>query len=126
MLNYLNDGGGFMYFLAVFLLIIIGLAVKQIIGIYQHKKHNTGHPLRGVDAILFWGVMSLVTGILGHFIGLQYLTETIAKKPDITEMGLRMNAGGYGATLHAVIFGSLILIFSLIIWYAFKLVNKQY
>lgn len=77
---------------------------------------------RGLQAILFWGSMALVLGLLGTVVGVVTMAQSIASAGTAPQ-GLVW--GGFGVALSTFIFGLLIFIVSAILWFALDQWRKR-
>lgn len=70
---------------------------------------------RGLQAILFWGVMAVVLGALGTVVGLVLATRAIALAGAVEPS---LVWGGVGVSLVTLVFGLLIFLFAALVWFA--------
>ncbi len=69
---------------------------------------------RGLQAILFWGVMAVVLGALGTVVGLVLATRAIALAGAVEPS---LVWGGVGVSLVTLVFGLLIFLFAALVWF---------
>lgn len=72
---------------------------------------------RGLQAILFWGVMSVVLGIVGTVGGLVIMTQAISLAGSVDA---RLVWGGVGVSLVTLIFGLVIFLVSAVVWFVLR------
>jgi biopolymer transport protein ExbB/TolQ len=68
-------------------------------------------------ALLFWGAMSVVLGLLGTTIGIVQVTQAIAMAGAVSPSLL---SGGLAVSLVTFIFGLLIFLLSAILWFSLR------
>ena len=69
-------------------------------------------------AILFWGVMSVVLGLLGTTVGLVQMSEAIVRANRMVEPTTLV--GGFGVSLITSIFGLLIFLVAALLWFSLR------
>ncbi len=114
MWSFFMQGGFYMWFLLLFAVVIAGLTVRKTIDLFGRKESENGQKERGVNAILFWGGMSLLVGFFAHFHGIYNAMMAISRARDISPA---IVAAGYGISLTTILAGMFIFIISLIIWF---------
>ena len=124
MINFIMEGGPFMMLLLILAIIIIVLSIRRIIELYVKKDLNRVKLESGINAIIFWGVISLVLGFFAHYLGLYNAMEAIMRANDISPA---IVAEGYAVSLHTILAGLFIFLCSAIIWFALRWrYNKAY
>jgi biopolymer transport protein ExbB/TolQ len=122
MLTLFMQGGMYMWPLLLFAIIILVLSIKKIIDLFFNPDLSQVKLESGINSILFWGGMSVLIGFLGHYHGLYLAMQAISRASDISPAVVAM---GYGVSLISVLFGLLILLFSLITWFVLRWRFKQ-
>ncbi len=122
MLSLFFNGGVFMWLLLIIAISIIILSIKKAIDLFGSKISDPNHLEKGINAIIFWGGVSLVVGFLAHFWGLQLAMMAISHANDISPT---IVANGFAVSLITIIFGMLIFLFSAIIWFIFRWQYKK-
>jgi len=117
MFKYLHIGGDYMYLILLFALIILGLSIKKAIDLFGKRDLSQLQLESGINAIVFWGGISLLIGFFAHFTGLYLAMQAIAQANDISPAVV---AEGYGLSLITILFGMFTFIFSLILWFFFR------
>lgn len=122
MLHLFFKGGIFMWPLLIILLSIIFISLKKAIDLFLRKNLEAKHIESGLNAILFWGVLSIIIGFIAHFCGLYLAMVEIANANDISPA---IVAHGFAVSLITIIFGMLIFLFSAIFWLILRWRYKQ-
>jgi biopolymer transport protein ExbB/TolQ len=117
MFEFFIKGGHYMFLLLVFAIIIIGLSIKKVVDLFGKQNLSQAQLESGINAIAFWGGISLLIGFFAHFFGLYKAMEAIAQANDISPF---IVAEGYGLSLISILTGMFIFIFSLILWFVFR------
>ena len=71
----------------------------------------------GINAVLFWGIMSIIIGVFAHFIGIYAAMNAIMMANDISPA---IVASGYAVSLITILFGLFILMLSSILWFILR------
>jgi len=117
MWQFFISGGSMMWILLLFFLIIIGLTIKKSIDLFYRKDLSQISLKSGLNAIAFWGGISMILGFLWHFWGILLAMRAIAAANDVSPS---IVAGGLAVSLVPIIFGILIFLFSGIAWLILK------
>lgn len=99
----------FMGIVTVWTITMLVFTVHKIIRIFV--QHN--YTKAGLDMILLFGSLALVTGILGQAIGLFMAFNAIEAAGDISPA---LIAGGFKVSMIAPLYGFFAFIFSLFFW----------
>jgi biopolymer transport protein ExbB/TolQ len=113
MLTFFVRGGMYMWPLLIFAIIIVALAVKKFIDFSHSTAQEKIRLDIGTNAILFWGVLSLLLGIFAHFHGVYLAMMAIERANDISPA---IVAEGYAMSLITVLSGLFILMVAGILW----------
>ena len=100
MFDLIVTGGPYMYFLVFFAIIIIGLAIKKAIDLFGQQERSVSQMETGINAIVFWGGISLLIGFFAHFYGLYIAMQAISQANDISPA---IVAEGYGVSLITIL-----------------------
>ncbi len=95
-------------------LAIIALVVKKTVDLYFRKGLSNAQLFKGLHAIIFWGVISAVTGILGQATGIYNAMLAISRAESLSPAII---ASGFGQALTTTIYGIHVLIVSGIVWF---------
>ena len=110
-----NMGGpGFMSVLTILLVIMVAWIVYHFVAAYPGKKMSLETALRKLGYGKSIGLFALVTGFLGQLIGLTEAMNYINLKGGIAP-GLL--ARGVGVTMICAMYGVLIYLLSLLLWF---------
>lgn len=113
MLSFFNAGGIFMWPLLAIAIVIIYLSVRKIIDLFITEEQNHKKLKNGINAILFWGSLSVVLGVFAHFTGVYLAMQAIMAANDISPA---IVANGYAMSLVTILSGLFIFMVSSIIW----------
>jgi biopolymer transport protein ExbB/TolQ len=114
----LFSGGGYMMW--PLLLIGVGILVLVVRTAVALRAPQTGVAVQGrLQSLLFWGGMSFLLGLLGTVIGQIQISAAISAVGS-AEVELSTLWTGIAVTLITLLFGILLLIFSLFSWYVLR------
>ncbi len=116
MIDYFHGGGGAMWPLLLVLLAVLFLAghAALLIGRGEADRAEVEGKLR---AVLFWGAMSLVMGLLGTSVGLVQMATAIARAERVMATTI---LGGVGVALITSVFGLLIFLVASVLWFSLR------
>ena len=117
MLSVMQAGGPFMWLLSLIFLVILYLSVRKGQSIFFKKEAVSVKFETGLNAILFWGVLSIVIGFLAHFMGLYQALLAISRATDVSPAVI---AQGYAQSLLTILFGMTIFIVSAVFWFLLR------
>jgi biopolymer transport protein ExbB/TolQ len=115
MTQVLESGGILMWPLLLLALGVIFLGARAALLLRRGERGDT--VAAGLRAILFWGSMSVVLGLLGTTIGIVQMTQAIQLVEVVEE---RLVYGGIGVALVTSIFGLVIFTLSAILWFTLR------
>lgn len=115
MIEYFRNGGVAMWPLLLMLLAVLFLSAHA--GVLLRRGGMAEEVEGRLRAILFWGGMSLVMGVLGTTVGLVQMADAIARLGPVRSTTL---AGGIGVTLITSIFGLLIFLIAAVLWFSLR------
>jgi biopolymer transport protein ExbB/TolQ len=123
MANLFYMGGPlFMGILTFLLVVLLAVSIYFFISISSGKaidKENFKHQLGYVKSI---GLFTMITGILGQLIGLLSAFKAIEEVGDISPA---MLAGGLKVSMITTLYGVLIYLFSIAIWFLLDLWHNK-
>jgi len=96
--------------IAIIILILIGIKVYDFLIRKEAKKQN-------LNAILFWGCVAAIVGIVGQFSAIWNLLDQIMDASDLSAPMIWM---GFLSSFTSTQFGLIILLFSALCWWALK------
>jgi biopolymer transport protein ExbB/TolQ len=114
MLQLFLEGGIYMLPLLALAVVILVLTVKKALDLFLREGLGREQLERGLGAILFWGCVAAVLGLLGQLQG-QYLSLRIISQAEIISPNLV--AEGMAVSLITTLFGLLQLAFAGIAWF---------
>lgn len=114
MLRFFLSGGFMMWILLILFIVILFLSIKKIVDFYVKKDLTHPQLESGINAIIFWGIISAVLGFFVHYQGIYLAMTHIVKAEDISPA---IVAQGYAMSLASILFGLFIFLFSAIIWF---------
>lgn len=117
MILFIKQGGLLMWPMLIFAIIIVGLTIKKITDFTRSQKLSLEKLEAGINAILFWGFLSLVLGFYAHFHGVYLAMQAISKAMDISPA---IVADGYRISLITILFGLLTFMISSIVWFILR------
>jgi sorbitol-specific phosphotransferase system component IIC len=112
----------FMGILTTLLVIMLAIAVYFFVRIISGKatdQSNFSHRLTYVKSV---GLFTMITGILGQLIGLLEAFKAIERVGDISPA---MLAGGLKVSMITTLYGILIYLFSILIWFLLDLLHQK-
>ncbi len=125
---FFAGGSIFMGLLTILLVITTAWIIYHFIGAYRSKQTDKLYYLRKLGYGKSMGLFSLITGILGQMIGFSAMFSTIE---DLVKTGgeviPHLVFGGIKVTMIVTIYGILIYLFSLLMWFVASVLieNKQ-
>jgi len=117
MLEFIKAGGPFMILILIVSLGLFILMIKSIYDLYFKKEGITVVYESTINAILFWGCISVLLGFLGQITGIYIALNIISQAPDISPQIVLM---GLKVSFNPTLLGLWVLLFSSIIWFVLK------
>jgi hypothetical protein len=111
---YYRGGPGFMGILSILFVIMVAWIVYHFIVAYSGQKMNLETALRKLGYGRSIGLFALVAGFLGQLIGLSHAMSIVAQMGGVSPGVL---AGGVGVSMICPMYGVLIYLISLILWF---------
>jgi biopolymer transport protein ExbB/TolQ len=112
-----SDGGLMMWPLLATAAGILWLSARTALRLAGGDRARIEDAGRGLPAILFWGAMAAVLGLLGTVIGIIVMTQQIqlagAVEPSLVWAGV-------GVTLNTFVFGLLVFLLSAVSWFVLR------
>ena len=109
MFKFFLSGGEVMWFLLLISVIIVFLSFKKGIDLFSGKELSKPKLESGINAIAFWGGLSVILGLFFHFWGVARAMQAISQANDISPAIVAM---GYRMALVSIITGLFIFIIS--------------
>lgn len=117
--NLFHQGGPlFMGILTILLLILLATAVIFAINISNGKVQDSKGFRHRLTYLKSMGLFTMITGILGQLIGLLLAFGAIERAGDISP---QMVYGGLKISFYTTVYGILIYLFSILIWFILDL-----
>jgi len=102
--------------LEIILLIVIAvLAIKKAVDLFFRARLDAAALESGLHAILFWGVIAAVLGVLGQVSGIYRALNVIASAKEIDP---KIVAMGFAESFTTTIFGLALFVVAAVIWFA--------
>ncbi len=111
MIEFFRAGGPFMLPIAGLGVLVLGLAVRA----RRHRTSLSGGAERHRDAVLFWGVIAALIGLIGQFSG-HY--ASLSRLADASAISPRLALLGIAAALSTSLFGFGVFALAAILWFA--------
>ena len=115
---FIQAGGPFMWPLIIMALVLIGLAIKKAIDLFQRTDQSAENLKKGLPAILHLGIFCLFWGVLSQAVGLYQMLAAVEAAGDVSPSLL---AGGLKVSMIAPLFGLIIMVLSMVVWFALRL-----
>lgn len=115
MVAFIAQSGVFGFLQVITAIAILAMILVRAIQLFGPRPRADEHVEAGLHAILFWGGIAAVMGILGQCTGIYHAINAIVNAPEVSP---RIVAIGFGESFTSTIMGLTILFFSAIIWFA--------
>jgi len=110
-------GGPFMWPLLAIAIIILFLTIKNTNWLYWKVNSDSIRVEQNINAILFFGVLSLFIAFFGYYLGLNIAMNAIYRANDISPVII---ASGYSQALIPLVFSLGVFIFAYCVWYLLR------
>lgn len=114
MLLFIKQMGPFGYLMIIISVVIGVLAIKKAVDLFGGKERAAADLERGLHAILFWGVVEAVLGVLGQISGIYKALNAIYRA---TEINPRIIYMGFAESFTTTLYGLWVLLLSAVIWF---------
>jgi biopolymer transport protein ExbB/TolQ len=111
---FFKSMGNFLYPMMVICIANLVLIIRKIIDLYSGRDLSRFRLEKGLHAIIFWGVVSAVFGLLGQITGIYNALGAIVMAKEISPNVVAM---GFAQSFTTTIFGLEILIVSALAWF---------
>jgi biopolymer transport protein ExbB/TolQ len=115
MLYFIRSMGLFGILEIILLAVIAILAIKKTIDLFGRTHLEPAALENGLHAILFWGVIALVSGVLGQVSGIYRALNVIINAKEIAP---KLVAQGFAESFTSTIFGLWLFLAAAVIWFA--------
>ena len=117
MLEFIKAGGPFMILILIIAAGLLILTIKSIYDLYLKKEEISVAYESTINAILFWGCITALLGILGQITGIYMAVSFISQASDISPQIVLF---GFSQTFTTSIAGFWVLLISSIVWFILK------
>jgi biopolymer transport protein ExbB/TolQ len=117
MIDLFIAGGPFMWVLLLITLTVLYLSVRDAVSLITGGGRDRAASGSRSDAILFWGCIAVVLGVLATFYGL-YLSMSAIRARGV--LNPELLAEGISVASLTTIFGLLILAYSALAWFVLR------
>ncbi len=115
MLYFIRSMGPFGILEIILLIVIAVLAIKKAVDLFFRARLDAAALESGLHAILFWGVIAAVLGVLGQVSGIYRALNVIASAKEIDP---KIVAMGFAESFTTTIFGLALFVVAAVIWFA--------
>lgn len=110
------SGGIMMWPMLVIAVGILVLAVRTV-WLLQRAEAQPWEVERRLQSIVFWGIMSVILGVLGTTVGIIQMAQAVSLAGAVDPP---LVWGGFGVALVTLIFGLLIFVVSALFWFTLR------
>jgi hypothetical protein len=111
---FFKSMGMFLFPMLIMAVVILVLAIRKFADLFGGKDLTSYQRQKGLHAILFWGVVSAVFGVLGQVTGIYNALNAIRQAKEISPQVVAM---GLAQSYTTTIFGLELMIIAGIIWF---------
>lgn len=122
MLHFIQICGMTGPILVILSIIILALTVLRTSQLFAHRDVPVAGLEHGINAIIFWGAMGALIGILGQFTGIYKALQAIAAA---TEISPKVCMIGLAESFTSTLFGLTVLTISALIWFTLRSRYRQ-
>jgi biopolymer transport protein ExbB/TolQ len=115
MLLFIKQMGPFGYLMIIISIVIAALAIKKATDLFRGGDRSAAELESGLHAILFWGVISAVLGVLGQISGIYNALNAIYRASEIDPRIVFM---GFAESFTTTLYGLTTMLISAVIWFA--------
>lgn len=128
MIEWFQSGGVMMWPVLLAGLIAVGLAVdawrrlssKELTGVASRRVRGR------VDAVLVWGVLSVLMGLIGTLVGVSLVARTTGRALEAgRELPAEVIWDGLRVTLPPVLLGLMVLLVAMGLWFGLRSVYRR-
>ncbi len=113
MTSFIREMGFYFWPLALIGLAVIGLAVRSMLRLRAAGAEEAAPVEHGVNAVLFWGCVAAVVGVLGQFHGIYQAAKAISRAGAISP---QIIWGGLAVSFSSTLAGLAILLVAALAW----------
>lgn len=116
-MKFFLEMGPFLYPMLIFISLALYNTIKYGGRVIRRRVEDEILVNMGLDSIVFWGGITLVTGVLGQILGIYSALREIAAATDISPTLIMY---GLSVSFTTTIFGFGTFIISALVWYILK------
>ena len=116
---FIEGGWLFMSFITMLAFIMLFFAAKGAATVFGH---NTPYHPNSLYYIRFFGMLSLIAGVLGQIIGLYEAMNAIAQMGEVSQ---QMLAGGIKVSSITTLYGFIVFLVAHLIWFVLDFKGKS-
>lgn len=116
MVEFFKQGGSMMWLLLILAAVIFVLAFITVVELLRRKNLRSSFETR-LNSILFWGAISAMIGIFGHFTGIYNAMLEVLKIKDTSPA---IVGSEYLMSFANIMFGLFIFIIASVVWFTLR------
>ena len=116
---FIEGGWEFMSLITILALVMLFFAAKAASAVFGN---NTSYPPAKLYYVRFFGMLALVTGVLGQLIGLYEAMKYISQTEGISQQVL---AGGIKVSSITTLYGFIVFLIAHFIWFALDIKGRK-
>lgn len=120
--EWFRQGGYIMWPVLLAAIAAAVLAVRSWLGLRATRAQADPVLETRIDAVLFWGGWAAVVGVLGTLVGIAMAARAIERIGRVSES---LVWGGIRVALIPTVFGLLVLIVALVVWFALRVAYRR-
>ncbi len=117
MMDFIREMGFYFWPLALIAVAVVGLAISSATRLRRAEPVDSATVEHTVNAVLFWGGVAAVVGILGQFHGIYQALKVISTAPAVSPPIIW---GGLAVSFSSTLAGLAILLIAALLWAALR------
>ena len=117
MMSFFQEMGVYFWPLALIALAVIGLALRSAARLRGNRPEETALVEHTINAVLFWGFVAAVVGVLGQFHGIYQALKVISAAGEVSPA---IVWGGLAVSFSTTLAGLGILLAAALLWAALR------
>lgn len=113
MARFLMEAGPMIWPVILLALVIVGLVIRNAVALLG-KRVEPASRRTGIDAILFWGSVAALIGLLGQWLGVMKLITAIVERGIVSP---KVVVFGLSESLLTPVAGMFVLVVSAFLWF---------
>ena len=122
MWTFIQQSGPFILLQFLLALVILVLTVVNAIRLGLPGGKRSPGLRKSIDAILFWGCLTAIFGVLGQWVGLNKAANAVAQHGTVNPSLVLL---GIGESLGTTVFGMFTLVVAGFLWFGLRLIQHQ-